>query len=59
MSDLVKAETPEEAIKQIRRIMLTAEKDIKAVEGNITKTIVKSSAYDDIKAVLGMGEQKE
>ena len=33
MSDLVKAETTEEAIKQIRRIIVTAERDIKSCEG--------------------------
>lgn len=58
MSDLVKAETPEDAIKQIRRIIMTSERDIKSCEGTITKQLVKSSAYDDIKAVLGMGERE-
>lgn len=55
MSDLVKAETTEEAIKQIRRVIVTAERDIKSCEGGITKQLVKSTAYEDIKAVLGIG----
>ena len=55
MSDLARAETIDEAIKQIHRIIVTAERDIKSCEGGITKQLVKSTAYEDIKAVLGLG----
>lgn len=55
MSDLVKAETTDDAIKQIRRIIMTAERDMKSVEGGIAKQLIKTTAYDDIKTVLGLG----